>query len=142
MSNNMDVSLATLASEVNELHKGNMGGQEAMGHKLIAIRELLREKNGVTIAGKLDATGKPAPLGWRLWVKENLIITQDHAARCIRYVADPEGQRKSTNATRTRLNKTSAATLLRTLNNIWPNLSEADRDKVIDRVLTLAKEVA
>jgi hypothetical protein len=140
MSSNFDISLSTLAAEVNQLHTQGRGLQEQMGHKLIAIRQLLQERNG-RACGVTGFDGM-APVGWAAWVKCNLNISVSHASDCVRYAIDPRAERQKDAIKNKHKNTRSAATIIRSLNNIWPNLNQDDRDRVMDRVIELAREAA
>lgn len=136
---NMDIALTTLASEINALETArasdNKSKQVAMGHKLIVIRELLRQKNGAHISGHYDCTGNRAPIGWGQWVTDNLTITLDHAATCIKIAADPDGLAKKA-AKQTRYGY-RAVTILRGINRGWPTWTKEQRDEFCAGVLKL-----
>lgn len=139
MSNNHDVVLSQLASEINNLDAKRKSGNTSkiieMGHKLIAVRVILRELYGGA-RGSLDATGNPAPNGWVRWVEDNLTIGRRHAASCIKMAVDPEAEQIRRRAIASRASYTPTGAIQRA-RKAWPNWSQADRDKFCQGVLTL-----
>jgi hypothetical protein len=142
---NLDAALSSLATEVNELEadrkSGNNSKQVAMGHKLIAIRELLREKNGENIRGGLDATGRHAPTGWEQWVRENLTISSAHASKCVKHAVDPEGAGAYE---RERHRKSYAVDpckkILNYLQNCLPHCTQDEKERILNRVYNSFKK--
>ena len=146
MQSNMDTALHTLAQEINVLHEqaGNIEFQKnsvvvAMGHKLIALRELLREKYG-TASGRVDATGKHAPKNWTKWVENNLPITKDHAAFCIHAAVNPDAVRKTHNDRAKKLASTTPKPSIGALRRVWPVLTTEQRSWARQQVIALSKE--
>ncbi len=94
MASNLEGAIQSLVMEINDLDKmgksAQQGVQEAMGHKLIAVRELLREKFGVRTIGRPDVMGLRPPKEWRRWVTDNLTIGLSQTSKCICIAHDPE----------------------------------------------------
>jgi hypothetical protein len=133
MSDNMDVALLTLAGEINALETdriaGNQGKQAAMGYKLAAVRELLRQKNGVSPLHKLpDATGNLPPLGWTRWVADNLSLSQQHAAMCIQHAFAPEKALHTQRQSNAHARHSVAGALRRAVRE-WPTWSHEQREQ-------------
>lgn len=138
-TSNMDAALSSLAAEINELDKQGKSVQAAMGHKLIAVRALLRERNGCA-KGKRDVTGNFAPKGWTKWVELNLTIGASHASDCVRFAIDPEVKaRHQANRTENRVSN-YPTTAIRFIRKCWPNIPTEDRSKIRQLVIELSKE--
>ena len=123
---NLDSSIATLMSEIKALCRDQKSAMVQMGHKIIAIKELLRQKYGTMPFVKPDATGQRAPIGWTKWCEENLSISQTWAATCVRAALDPDKvfeQKQKTNKTE----RSSYKSVLSAVKRIWPKLSAEDR---------------
>lgn len=137
MSNNLDTVLSDLAREVNELEvqrtAGNQGKQIEMGHKLIAIRQILREVNGERSMGTSASDGH-SPNGWGLWVKENLSISHAHVKLCIQSALNIEHVRAKIGR-----NKQSPAAALRAASRGWPTWTREQREQFSAGVLQLLR---
>lgn len=138
--NNLDTALSTLAGEINALEINrageNKGKQIDMGHKLIAVRELLRQKNGICSGGRPDVTGNLAPKGWFQWVKDNLTLSLRQATYCVQYAGDPEGTSKRSSA-RSRKTRGSPTGALMYAKRAWPIWTKEQRDEFCAGVLNL-----
>lgn len=139
MSNNTDTVLTQLAQEVNELEAQRTGGNQRktieMGHKLIAIRQILREVNGESNYQKaLD--GRP-PVGWGVWAKHNLSISVSHAAVCIQYVLDPDARARKT--AQVIGHQYTPRGALERAKRAWPNWTHEQREQFSTGVLQLLK---
>ena len=141
---NLDAALSSLAAEVNELEgdrkSGNNSKQVAMGHKLIAIRELLRERNGINF-GSIDRTGNHAPKGWEQWVKDNLTISLTHARNCVQFAVDPEGMRaRDKNIANHGYNKNSARKIQLYINKLLPYCTQDEKERILNTVYNSFKK--
>jgi hypothetical protein len=145
MESNLDTALTTLATEVNELEAdrktGNNSKQVAMGHKLIAIRELLRERNGERTFGILDATGHYPPNGWEQWVKDNLTICLSHTRYCIWHALDPEGMaaKERADSKKRRANKPFEKILVY-LRSRLPHCTQEEKERIMNTVYNSYKK--
>lgn len=138
-TSNLDGSLTALAVEINALDVQAKGVQEAMGRKLLEVREILRARNGERASGSIAADGRRPPNGWKAWVSQNLKITYIHATDCIRLAVDPEGVRRQHSKYGAR--KRQSSTFLKTtIKRIWPRLSEDERNEAIDLMLSLSDQ--
>jgi hypothetical protein len=139
MMSNLDTALSSLAAEVNEFEAdrktGNNSKQVAMGHKLIAIRELLRERNGERTCGILDATGHHPPNGWEQWVKDNLTICVSQARFCIWHALDPEGMaaKERAGGKKRRANKPFEK-ILAYLRPRLPHCTQEEKERIMNTV--------
>lgn len=135
--NNLDGSLASLAVEINALHASAKGTQVAMGLKLIEVRKLLAMRNGERACGKCGADGL-RPIGWGEWVRENLTCSDKHAYSLVNIALNPEYElgRKAKEQSRRRR---SASFLIGNIRRIWKLLDEADRNRVIDEMISLSE---
>lgn len=137
--NNSETVLGQLAAEVNLLEadrkQGNQSKMGLMGHKLLAIREILRELNGVN-RGTLDPTGHHAPAGWGNWVKNNLTISLTQAKHCIQVAVNPDSyyHRMATNKKKY---YTTATFCFHSLKKNWPAWPEEEREKFTRSFLKL-----
>ena len=145
MNENIDSSLSSLASEINELDAQDKtehrGKQAAMGHKLLAVRELLRARNGEHISGKRGLDGKRAPNGWQEWLKKNLTTGHTHANNCVRFALDPEGMAQRTRAKTTR-DARSPAAVIACARRAWPHLDDAGKGRIAAWIRERAQEEA
>lgn len=137
---NLDTTLAGLAAEVNALEAdrvaGNQGKMVEIGHKIIAIRQILRETNGETMTGGIAPDGR-APVGWTKWVKENLSISRSYAQDCVQHVFNPEvKKRRAETNRRSALSPTGA---LQRAKRAWPNWTQEQRNEFSAGVLALLK---
>jgi hypothetical protein len=142
---NLDAALSSLATEVNELEADrktdNNSKQGAMGHKLIAIRELLRERNGVVLYSRPDATGCRAPKYWYQWVKDNLTISPQHASTCIRYAIAPEEMRAQKAEKNKRLHqKNPIGKIQNYLRTHLPYCTQDEKERILNTVYNSFKK--
>lgn len=138
MQSNSDAALASLAGEVNELSKQREGAMFEMGRRLVAIRQILRETNGENTASSPGSDGYP-PKEWRKWMSDNLSISASHAGDCIRRFINPNLEAEIERKKAAKQLYHSPATITRCFKNIWPNLSQEQRDKVLDDIIAFAK---
>lgn len=140
MSDNLNATLAGLAAEVNALEAdrvaGNQGKMAEMGHKLIAIRQILREINGVHTKSQKALDGWP-PKGWGTWCKENLRITYATATGYVRFVLHPDGPEKRKKSHGNYF-KTPKGGLYHA-RKAWPTWAPEQRDEFSAGVLQLLK---
>jgi len=137
---NMDVALRTLAQEINDLDKQGKSVQVEMGHKLIAVREMLRENYGENKHSKKDATGNYAPNGWRKWLVDNLSISYSHASVCVKFAIDPAGSTENERRLNYRKRYNSPGYTLNGLKKCWANISTEQRSSIRQLVIELSKE--
>lgn len=125
MNDNIDGSLRSLAEEINDLDKQGKGMQVAMGHKLIAVRELLRERNGECRRGNRGIDGLCAPRGWKEWTRQNLTISGSQASRCVRCAINPDELRRTRE--RIRGGTISLTSPLPRFKRMWPKFTDAGK---------------
>jgi len=138
MFDNARTVLTQLAEEVNTLEadrsSSNRGKMVEMGHKLIAIRAVLREQNGEILGGFAAADGR-TPIGWVQWVGENLTITPNSAARCLRLALDPMAiEKKRVKGTEGNYTPAGAAQRAR---KAWPTWTQEQREQFSALVLKI-----
>lgn len=137
VTSNLDTSITTLSTEIKSLEVSNKSARIQMGLKLLALRELLREKLGELTTGRRDFTGRGAPIGWNKWVKENLSISAGTARVYIGMAHDPEGKllQQQRNAERAQL--TRHKRVLSAARRAWPHLPQGERDLLVAGILAL-----
>lgn len=138
MSDNFDIALAGLASEINALDVQGKGVREAMGHKLIAVRQMLREKNGTRRSHHIAPDG-PVPNGWLTWIKDNLSISPSHASTCIKFALDPTGMTKKASSRWMCHSKTGKYPLT-VMRRCWSNYTEDEKRAIAEFVRARALE--
>lgn len=133
---NLDISITVLSSEICSLIATTKSGIVSMGHKIIALRELLRQKYGMNIRSQKDVTGNFPPNGWRNWVRANLSISPVTARSYMKFAVDPETafKRQRINCQKYKLTHKSALAAVR---RAWPKLPLAERNLLIVGVLEL-----
>jgi len=131
--------LTELAAEINALEADRKTGNRvktiAMGHKLIAVREILREQNGEG-QGCLDVTGHRAPKGWTQWVKENLTIGPSYGSHCIQEAVNP-GIMTERSRTSEKRHGRSVGNILGMVKKAWPLWTEEKKQQLIDGVVAI-----